>query len=345
MVTILVNWNGSDDTVECLESLFNSDYPNHRVVVVDNGSKDGSLAKLAAWAAGNLSMRPKTAAVDDWVPKACSKPIRCVTLSLDDESKGRSWERTANLFLIDGKRNHGFAGGVNIGIRFALLNTSVQYVWVLNNDTVVARDCLSKMEERMHCGEAVGMCGSRILFYWHPQTVQVLGGARFRPWTGTSRLIGSCTSASAVVSVCEVERELDHLSGASMLVSRAFLDEVGLMDESYFLYYEETDWAMRAKERYRLVYADDAVVYHKEGASIGSSHQHAKRSALSSFFMVRSRLRFTRKLFPWALPSVFAYSALVGLRALARGHYDQASAIFAALRGLSANEALNWTPD
>ena len=192
VVTILVNWNGLDDTIECLESLFNSDYPDQRVVVVDNGSKDGSLAKLAAWAAGNLSVRPKTSAVDDWVPIACSKPVRCVTLSLDDVSKGRGWEGAADLFLIDAKRNHGFAGGVNIGIRFALLNSSVQYVWVLNNDTVVARDCLSRMEQRMHCGETVGMCGSRILFYWYPETVQVLGGARFRPWTGTSRLIGSC---------------------------------------------------------------------------------------------------------------------------------------------------------
>ena len=102
---------------------------------------------------------------------------------------------------------------------------------------------------------------------------------------------------------------------------------------------------MRGRGRYRLVYADEAVVYHKEGASIGSSHQRAKRSALSSFFLVRSRLRFTRKFYPWALPSVFVYSALVGLRSLARGSHDQASAIFAALRGLSVNEALNWTPD
>ena len=96
-----------------------------------------------------------------------------------------------------------------------------------------------------------------------------------------------------------------------MLVSRDFLDEVGLMDESYFLYYEETDWAMRGKERYRLAYADDAVVYHKEGASIGSSHQRAKRSALylPSFWFVaafaspgsfsRGRFRRSSSIRPW----------------------------------------------
>ena len=130
-----------------------------------------------------------------------------------------------------------------------------------------------------------------------------------------------------------------------MLVSRDFLENVGLMDEVYFLYYEEADWAMRGKGRYRYAYADDAVVYHKEGASIGSSHQRARRSALSSFFLVRSRLRFTRKFYPWALPSVFTYSALVALRDLAEGHREQARAMFSALRGLSAQQTLGWTPD
>ena len=221
VVTVLVNWKGCDDTIECLESLFNSDYPSQRVVVVDNGSNDGSLAKLEAWAAGS-----------DRLAQVRGRPVQSATLSLDDESMGRGWGCGADLFLIDAKLNYGFAGGVNIGIRFALLNSSARYVWVLNNDTVVARDCLSKMEERMRHSEAAGMCGSRILFYWQPETVQVMGGARFRPWTGTSRLIGSRTPASATAHVDDVERALDHLSGASMLVSREFLEDVGLMDET-----------------------------------------------------------------------------------------------------------------
>lgn len=345
VVTILVNWKGSDDTIECLESLFVSDYPNQRVVVVDNGSKDGSLAKLAAWAEGKIVARPKRESGNDSLSTACVKPVRYVTLSLEDTVNGRGWDSGADMVLIDGRRNHGFAGGVNIGLRFALANNSVQYAWVLNNDTVVARDCLSRMERRLSQGGGVGMCGSRVLFYWHPDVVQVLGGAQFRRWTGTSRLLGSRAPASKAVDAKEIERRLDHLTGASMLVSRSFLEQVGLMDESYFLYYEETDWAMRGKDRYRLMYADDAVVYHKEGASIGSSHQRAKRSPLSSFFLVRSRLRFTRKFFPWALPSVLAYSVLVALRALFEGHREQASAMFSALRGLSAQEALGWTPD
>ena len=345
VVTVLVNWNGSDDTIECLESLLVSDYPNHFVVVVDNGSKDNSLLELAAWAKGSLERPPKSDQFSELAPKACDKPVPLVTLSVDDVAKGQGWDPNAKVFLVDGKRNIGFAGGVNVGIRLALSNRDVGYVWVLNNDTVVAPDCLSRMERRMRDEKGAGMCGSRILFYRQPDRVQVLGGGRFSHWTGTSHLIGNGQPVSSAVDIREVEAKLDHLSGASMLVSRNFIEEIGLMDEGYFLYYEELDWYTRGKNRYRLVYADDAVVYHKEGASIGSSHRRIHRSPLSCFFLVRSRLRFTRKFFPWALPSVFLYSALAGLRALAQGRYDQANAMFSALRCLSAKKALGWTPD
>lgn len=345
IVTILVNWKGSADTIECLDSLFISDYPNQRVVVVDNGSMDGSLEKLAKWAEGKLPERPKSDTCSSSIPIVRKKPIPAIILNLDDAVHGLGWDSGADLVLIDAERNHGFAGGVNIGLRFALANDAIRYVWVLNNDTVVARDCLSRMERRMRVSSAVGMCGSRILFYWQPDTVQALGGSSFSHWIGRSRLIGNGQSAESAVDVQAVENSLDHLAGASMLVSRNFIEEVGFMDEGYFLYYEEVDWVTRGKGRYRLVYADDAVVYHKEGASIGSNHRRTKQSPLSCFFLVRSRLRFIRKFYPWALPSAFLYSVLVTLRTLTQGGHEQASAMFAALRGSSAKEALGWTPD
>jgi hypothetical protein len=323
--------------------LFASNYCNQFVVVVDNGSKDSSLSKLAAGAEGYFSMPQKTDAFRQCVPIAYGKPIPFVTLNLDDAACGRGWDSGVNLFFIDGARNHGFAGGVNIGTRFALANSAVRYVWILNNDTVVAPDCLSRMERRLRDEKEAAMCGSRILFYWRPDRVQVLGGGRFSRWTGTSRLLGNGESVASAVDVQAVESSLDHLSGASMLVSRHFIEKAGLMDEGYFLYYEELDWVMRGKNRYRLVYADDAVVFHKEGASIGSSHRRTNRSPLSCFFMVRSRLRFTRKFFPWALPSVFLYSVLVSLRALSQGHYEQAHAVYGALRGLNDKEVLGCT--
>jgi hypothetical protein len=343
IVTVLVNWRGADDTIECLESLLTSDYPSQYVVVVDNGSGDGSLTRLVEWASGRVATRPRQEGWGAEAPHAGRKPVPHVLLEARDAEAGRGWDSGASVVFIDAGRNRGFAGGVNVGARFALANPAVRYVWVLNNDTVVARDCLSRMERRMARGPAAGMCGSRILLYGQPDRVQALGGARFRPWRGTTRLIGSLRSASQAVDAPAVERRLDHLSGVSMLVSRSFLQDVGLMEESYFLYFEEVDWALRGRGRHRLAYADDAVVYHKEGASIGSSHRRARTSVLSSFFMVRSRLRFTRRFYPWALPSVVVFSAALCVRALLEGQRDQAKAMWAALIGVGPTEALGWT--
>lgn len=344
IVTILVNWNGADDTIECLESLLASDYPNQRLVVVDNGSKDNSLVKLQAWANG--SCIPFMELKCDKKSFVFKKPPMGSTYNNDpglgDTNSTNQFDSSVRLVLIAAEKNLGFAGGVNVGLRLALADSQVRYAWILNNDTVVASNCLSRMEQRMSADLSAGMCGSRVLYHRCPDKVQVLGGAVFNRWTGASYLIGSGTDARSTVDVEAVERHLYHLSGASMLVSRAFIEDVGLMDDGYFLYYEEADWAVRGQGRYRLVYADDAVVYHKEGASIGSNNERGKMSPLSAFFLIRSRLRFTRKFYPWALPTAFGFSAAVALRTLARGYLPQARAMLAALLGANAENALGW---
>jgi GT2 family glycosyltransferase len=76
-------------------------------------------------------------------------------------------------------------------------------------------------------------------------------------------------------------------------------------DESYFLYYEELDWATRSKGRFDLVYAQESIVYHKIGGSIGTSSCPRGKSLLSDYYTLRNRLKFTRKYYPTALPTVY----------------------------------------
>jgi len=344
VITVLVNWHRASDTIECLESLFASDYPDQHVVVVDNGSKDDSISKLTSWARNALVHQRELSTEEKLALVPQRRPVLFASITLSDVHRDLTLPSN-DLVIINAKRNHGFAGGVNIGLRYAMHHRNFEYVWVLNNDTTVAPDCLSRMVHRMHGKNRLGMCGARILYYSQPDRVQVLGGARFSPWFGASHLIGSGSHVSETVDANEVERKIDHLAGASMLVSRLFLESVGLMDEGYFLYYEEADWSTRARGRFGFAYADDAIVFHKEGASIGSNDVPDRRSALSAYYLIRSRLRFTRRFYPWALPSVFAYSALVALRDLARGHGRQASAMLAALIGLSPERALGWQAD
>jgi len=311
---LILNWNGWKDTIECLESVFRIAYPDCRVVLCDNGSTDGSLEQIKAWAEGHL---------DVWLPKdsplrhlsfpPVPKPMRCVEYNrAQAEMGGRPDDMNAPLVLIQTGANLGFAGGNNVGLRYALAQDDFEYVWLLNNDSVIQADALTHMVRRMEERPRAGMCGSTLLYYHEPDKVQALGGARYNKWLGVTRPIGLLQPANLPVNTDYVERRMSYVAGASMLVSRSFLCEIGLMCEDYFMYYEELDWALRAHGAFGLAYARDAIVYHKEGVSIGATaRQVNEKSWVSDYHSVRNRLALTRKFVPLALPTV--YLGLLGI--------------------------------
>ena len=107
------------------------------------------------------------------------------------------------------------------------------------------------------------------------------------------------------------------------------------MEESYFLYFEELDWAMRARGKFDLAYARDSVIYHKEGASIGSHSDRRKRSVASDQYLSRSRVLFTKRFFPLALPPVIASACLAAAHRLCQGDARRAAVmIFSIWEGL-----------
>ena len=138
----------------------------------------------------------------------------------------------------------------------------------------------------------VGMLGADLRLYDEPSRLQMQGALSFDKWTGRARGIGSGRAISDPLPVDQVEREMDFVCGASMAVSRAFLEQVGLLEDRYFLYYEEIDWAIRSRGKFKLGYCPGATVYHKEGASAGSSSGSGKRSPLSEYHHTRSQAPF-----------------------------------------------------
>jgi len=126
---------------------------------------------------------------------------------------------------------------------------------------------------------------------------------------------------------------MNYVEGASMLVSRQFLDEVGLLCEDYFLYFEEADWAIRAKGRFSLGYAPLSIVYHKVGGSIGTSSNPATMSYTSDYFNIHNRLQFTRRFYLAALPTVWLVIVGSLLLRLCLGKWDRAMMIFRLLCG------------
>ncbi len=327
-----LNWNGWQDTIECLESVFRNSYDNYRVILCDNGSTDGSLDRIKQWAEGRLSVwTPPENPLRHLSHAPVVKPIAYREYSRSEaEAGGTPSDADAKLILIQTGANLGFAGGNNVGLRYALARGDFEYVWLLNTDTAIAPDALHHLVAKAASDKAIGMCGSTLLFYHHPYTVQTLGGGYYNAWLGLTAHIGEYQSFSQHAKNI-LRKPLDYVMGASMLVTRRCLECVGMMNEVYFLYFEELDWAMRAKGQFQLGYAPDSIVFHKSGQSVGNTLD--EWSPTSVFYSIRSRLKFTQKFYPQFLPLVYGRLCLSLVNQWRKGKHAQARAIWDAMSG------------
>jgi len=328
---VILNWNRWGDTIECLESVFRLDDADFQVVLCDNDSTDGSWEAIRAWADGERPCVRAGNQLRDLTFPPAPKPIRYSEFGYDDiDRMADATNEDAPLILIRTGANRGFAGGNNAGLRYAMKRRDAEFVWLLNNDTAVRADALTRMVEAMRKNPSAGICGSKILSYFEPDQVRSLGGCRFNKWLGISRHIGAKTAASLPVDKFDTLRQMAYVTGTSMLVSRPFLRDVGLLDERYFLYYEEIDWVVRARRRYSLEFAPDSVVYHKEGASTGTT-----RSSIADFHIVRSRIAFTRRHYPYALPTVYLGLVCMLFNRMRRNQWDRVAMILRTAAGSS----------
>ncbi len=333
---IILNWNGWRDTIACLESVFRSGYPHFRVIVCDNASTDKSLERIAEWAEGRLHARCPTPSLDRLISPAVNKPIRVVHTDLNGQ--GEVLGNGEPLILLQTGANRGFAGGVNAGLRLAL-HSDLDYVWILNNDTLVESTTLEELVRRMQEKPQAGICGSTLLYLEDPEVIQALGGSVFNPWLARGRhLTGGTRLSNVDIDANEVESRLSYIVGASMLVRRRLLEEIGLMSEQYFLFFEELDWALRARSRFSLAYAAGAVVYHREGAATGSNSLKARSSQLADFYSSCNRILIVRRYFPWA---VLPAAMVVVAKAVRRLFAGEAYGCRALMRGLGRGLFLN----
>ncbi len=241
----------------------------------------------------------------------------------EDGSEARLRELYPVLTLLQSGANLGFAGGNNVGLRYALAN-GAEYVWLLNNDTLVEPDALTALVDKMQREPDLGLCGSTLLYEAERNTVQALGGARYNRWLGTVEHIGQHQPRTQSVDERAVEKQLSYLIGASILASRAFLEQVGLLQDDYFLYFEELDWAARTRGTFRLGYASRSVVYHKEGSSIGGTDRaKTTKSYTADHYALKNRVRFTRRFYPYALPTVYLGLGMALLNRLRRRQWNR----------------------
>lgn len=200
----------------------------------------------------------------------------------EDDSVVRIREAHPQVPIIQAEDNLGFAGGNNLGIRYAL-SKGAEFVWLLNNDTKVMKNTLSSMVELAMRNPDVGVVGSAIYEMDPPNKLQAWGGGRVDMFLGRARK-------------CRKGSNPDYITGASMLIRRQLLEEVGLLDERFFMYWEDTDFCFRARKRgWKIAVEPSSVVFHKESASIGK-----KSDTLFSLY-TESSLYFFDKHSPYPL--------------------------------------------
>jgi GT2 family glycosyltransferase len=306
---VLVNWNGWRDTLECLESVFKLSAQNFRVIVCDNGSTDSSLEKIKKWAEGDLLATASRQSMGHYSFPAHDKPIPYTFLN-KHQAENNTASSDNRLILIDCEQNLGFAGGNNVGLRYSLQQKDMRSAWLLNNDTVIDSDALASLEIKMKSQSDMGIVGSTLIYYHQPEKVQAFGGARYFSLFGVAMHIGRFRNQRRQVDEARIEKEMDYVMGASMFISRPLLESVGLMSEDYFLYYEELDWALRARGLFKQGYAQNSLVFHKAGSTIGSSNRTSERSLLSDYFLMKNRLKLTKKFYPEKIITVQAFLLL-----------------------------------
>jgi hypothetical protein len=230
-----------------------------------------------------------------------------------DDSVARIRAAHPDILLLESGSNLGFAGGNNIGIRYALAH-GADYVWLLNNDTKPAPDALSALIAKALTDRRIGAVASICYFANAPSTVQAWGGARVNLWIGYGTL-----------STKPRRDDWFHsLNGTSLLITRAALEDAGMLDEGFILYWEDTEFCLRLRKKgWRIAAAPGSRVLHKVSASTGGNklildryqttsalrllrlHSPAPRLASLLFLTIRFarrllRLEFSRCRCVWA---------------------------------------------
>lgn len=331
MVVIGVNFRGSADTIECLASLFTGSAIPY-VVVADNASGDGSVDRIASWARGEISTPIANPLHQSLAERALAFPIDYEIIGPDDLSRGLR----KPLTIIETGGNLGFSGGNNQGLRAALATPGVDLFWLLNNDTIAAPEAVAAVRRKFSDQPDWGMAGTPIRLYHSPDRFQLVNGQRFYKWTAASTGVMGGERATTPIDAQFVQAQTDFICGASLVLTRDFAEQVGLLEERFFLYFEEIDLALRGKGRFANGFIPEAVVYHKEGASAGSGSQLEvrARSRLAEYHLIRSKMIFCRKHYPHFLPLYFGQNLAIALRRILRGHIPQARAVWRASWGL-----------
>lgn len=242
---ILVNYNGYEDTIECIESIKKSTYRNYKIVIVDNDSPDGS---------GKL---------------------------LNDK-----YSTDQDIVVLLNEENAGFSEGNNIGLKY-VEKEKLEYILLLNNDTVVEPEFLYELIEGAKKTNFEGLYSGKILYYFDKNKIWFAGGL-YNYLKGTA--VHEGVNEKDNDKYYDTMRKMEFICGCCIFMDIDVYRQLGKLSDEYFLYAEDLDYSLLAqKKNIPMYYIPDARIYHKVSAST------SKISTLSQYYMIRNRFHIIKK--------------------------------------------------
>ena len=244
---------------------------------------------------------------------------------VDNASKNQEAEIIAQRYpqvkVIKSKKNLGFAGGNNLGIKAS----SGKYLFLVNNDTIFKFFNIQALIDRIESSATIGAVCPKIRFAWDNNPIQFAGYTPLSKITVRNRAIGFNEEDRGQY---DSPHPTPYAHGAAMLVKRDVIDKVGLMPECYFLYYEELDWSMMiTRAGYDIWYEPACTIYHKESQTTGQN------SPLRTYYITRNRLLLVKR--NWnGLSKYISYLYLISIVAIRdiiryslRGQFNLANSV------------------
>jgi|ETNmetMinimDraft_13_1059891.scaffolds.fasta_scaffold17991_1 hypothetical protein len=245
---IILNWNGLDNTLECLDSVKRIAYPNFETIVFDNGSDN------------------------------------------HDEKAIIQARFSGFAHVMGGEKNVGYSG-FNVAIDYTLKNSSPDYILLLDNDTVVDRNCLDELVKVMTTDSQIGAVAAVIYCYDEPDEIQQSLSSRVNFWIGDVIGMDWVTKLLKIRPTLKdnLPKEMKQTGFWCILIKRECFEKVGLIDRSYFFTWEGIDYCEKLRrEGYKIVYAPKAKVWHKWRTAFGVDGR-------TEYYHPRNRFKFMRR--------------------------------------------------
>jgi len=291
---VLLNYNGSHDSIECLESVLKLEYNNYQIIIIDNSETIQHFNDLQSWAEGDINVVETQ--FENLIYPLEKKPL---SFLCNNEKDFLLKNRQEKILFVKADRNKGFAVGNNLALKYILKHGEQDsYIWLLNNDTVVEKNTLTNIIfeiDKQDVSNSDIIYGTALLEYDNPERVQSLGGFYHRRTGLTTHLGVGILINDAILNFHEIVQNASYPIGASIIIKYDNLKSIGLLSEDYFLFYEEIDWVSRTKQKGgNLKILPVFGIYHKQGNSTKSKINNQK-SEFIDLVSMNSRITYAKK--------------------------------------------------